>query len=536
MSKLKLFVFSILLFSFSNIKAQNYVCDSPPIEISDFAAVHQFLASDWMEGRETGERGSFIASDYIASMMDVYGIMPYGDDKQPSAFDNSKKSYFQTFDVIRYNTESASLSLISQNKDSRIAKQFNSGIDFEVQAACKSLDGEGKLVFAAYGISAPEIGYDDYKKLDVEGRIVIIMDEFPGFKNESSGAYNIFKNSVAEEKTWVESKLKTAMDYGAIAVIMVNASKPIKNATSNSAFSKLAMNTNKFVDPEYIEDYLTLPGQKENQNIPLFKISKEATVDLLKGSGINLKVVEEKSEQNLISYAQEINKRIAFSVNVNSQAMIVRNVLGIIPGIDETKNIIIGAHYDHLGIRDGQIYNGSDDNASGTVGMLTLAKYWKNKTEKPPVNLIFAAWTAEEKGHWGSIYFADSFDCTPENTLLNINFDMLSRSAPEDTTGLTLSVGMMKKSEDLRKITLENNLLLEKPFLLDIWDTSNGGGSDYATFDRRGVPVLTYFSGYNRDYHSVRDISYYADYGKMQAILNLTNGCLNDFINTINQK
>ena len=533
-SRFKLVILSILIFLCIKLNAQNPVSENKPIEISDFAPMHKFLSSDWMEGRETGEKGSFIASDYIASMMEVYGIEPYGDTREPSTFDKNNRLYFQTFEVIKYKTETASLALVSQNKDSRVVTQFSLGIDFEVQAACKSISGEGNIVFAGYGINAPEIGYDDYKKLNVDGRVVMIMDGFPGFKNEKSTSYNKFLSGTSEAKTSKEAKLKSAMSHGAIGVILINASNPIKNATINTAFLKMTMNTDKFIDPDYDDYDFTLPDEEENKNIPLFKISQEVARELLNGSGINLKEIETKTEQNLISYSQELRKSLAFSVTVNSQAIAVRNVLGIIPGKDRTKNIIIGAHYDHLGIRDGQIYNGSDDNASGTTGMLTLLKYWKNKSETPPVNLIFAAWAAEEKGHWGSIFFANKFDCNPQNTLLNINFDMISRSASEDITGLTLSVGTMKRDEDLRTLSTKNNLLLEKPFSLDLWDTATGGGSDYATFDRRDISVMTFFSGFHDDYHSFRDISFYADYGKMKAILNLANSCLKDFIETIN--
>lgn len=234
MSRFKLVILSILIFSCIKLNAQNPVSENKPIEISDFAAMHKFLASDWMEGRETGEKGSFIASDYIASMMEVYGIEPYGDTREPSTFDKNNRSYFQTFEVIKYKTETASLTLVSQHKDSRVVTQFSLGIDFEVKAACKSISGEGNIVFAGYGINAPEIGYDDYKKLNVDGSVVMIMDGFPGFKNEKSTSYNKFVNATSEDKTSEESKLKAAMSHGAIAIILVNAANPIKKATTNN--------------------------------------------------------------------------------------------------------------------------------------------------------------------------------------------------------------------------------------------------------------------------------------------------------------
>lgn len=297
------------------------------------------------------------------------------------------------------------------------------------------------------------------------------------------------------------------------------------------------MNANKLEDAEYEDSNFTLPRQGENNHIPVFNVSKETTEILLSSCNIQLNDIEKESEDRFVSFAQEIKDlQVAFSVQQKTEALLVRNVLGIIPGVDTTKNIIIGAHYDHLGIRDGMIYNGSDDNASGTAGVLSMAKLWAGKSEKPACNLIFAAWTAEEKGLWGSTYFADHFESTSNNTLLNINFDMISRSAPEDSSGLVISVGTMKKSEDLRNMTIDNNMKLQRPLTLDLWDTATGGGSDYASFDHRDIPVLSFFSGYNLEYHTPRDIAYFADYGKMAAILNLSNNCLKDFLKKIKTK
>lgn len=530
-----IFVFIIMLWSSNNLSSQVSIAQQPAIEISDFMAMHQFLASDWMEGRETGEKGSLLAADYIASMMDVYGLKPYGDKKDRSVFDPYGRSYFQNFEVLKYKTQSASLSIISHSDNSRLVHHFIRGIDYELLNSCKSEEGESKIVFAAYGISAPEYGYDDYKKINVQGRIVIIMDGFPGHRNVNSPAYQKFAQNIGITYSEVESKIKTAMEHGAVAVILVNSFHPYLHSSIHSEYENASLRPHKFMDPDYEDDHYTIIGEKEN--IPLYRMSKEATGLVLKGSEIDLKKVEDKAAYHFVSSVKEIDiQSMSFSVKVQVQTLVVRNVIGMIPGQDSTKNIIIGAHYDHLGIRNGQIYNGSDDNASGTAGMLALGEYWKNTSKIPPCNLIFAAWTAEEKGHWGSIYFANKFECTPQNTLLNINFDMISRSAPKDSTGLIISVGTRKESENLRVFTMQNNSQLQKPFCLDLWDTSTGGGSDYATFHRRGIPVLTFFSGYNKDYHSIRDVSFYADYKKMAALLNLSNDCLKDFMKTLHPK
>ncbi|MBK7093526.1 MAG: M20/M25/M40 family metallo-hydrolase [Saprospiraceae bacterium] len=119
------------------------------------------------------------------------------------------------------------------------------------------------------------------------------------------------------------------------------------------------------------------------------------------------------------------------------------NVIGILPGIDTSRSVVIGAHYDHLGIRGDSIFYGADDNASGVAGVLSLAEKWTESVIKPPVNLVFACWTAEEKGLIGSDYFAKN-KLKTDSILLYINMDMISRSAPEDTLQNILSIGTRK--------------------------------------------------------------------------------------------
>lgn len=223
-------------------------------------------------------------------------------------------------------------------------------------------------------------------------------------------------------------------------------------------------------------------------------------------------------------------KVIEISINVKTEKLLVRNVLGFIPGKDTTKNIIVGAHYDHLGIRNGNIYNGADDNASGTAGMLALSKYRKESGVKPAYNLVFAAWTAEEKGLLGSSYYVAHNLVNPGNTLLTFNFDMISRSAPEDSSHLVVSVGTVKGSDNLKSLANRNNQLLNRPFNLDLWECSEHGGSDYAPFAGRKIPVMTFFSGFHDDYHTTRDIAPKADLNKMQNILKLANGSLEGFM------
>jgi hypothetical protein len=207
-------------------------------------------------------------------------------------------------------------------------------------------------------------------------------------------------------------------------------------------------------------------------------------------------------------------------------SVVISNVIGVILGKDSTRSIVVGAHYDHLGIRDGQIYNGSDDNASGVSGMLALAKNWYETGEQPPCNIIFAAWNGEEEGCLGSHYFVKHTGANPDMVSTYINMDMISRSAPEDTSGRQLSIGTLPADERLRQIARDGSLRLAHPFELDLWDVTGHTGSDYSSFIAQNIPVMTFFSGFHADYHKPGDDAEKADLQKMQDILKIVNECL----------
>jgi hypothetical protein len=214
-------------------------------------------------------------------------------------------------------------------------------------------------------------------------------------------------------------------------------------------------------------------------------------------------------------------------------SVVISNVIGIIRGKDTTRNVVIGAHYDHLGIHGGEIYNGADDNASGVCGMLAMAKKWSENGAPPPCNIIFAAWTGEEKGRMGSIYFVRHTNANAAQILAYINMDMISRSAPEDTAGRVISVGTLPAGERLRQFAITSNNRLPHPFELDLWDVTGHTGSDYASFIAKNIPVMTFFSGYQSDYHTPEDDANKADLKKMEDILKLVNDCILEILEGI---
>lgn len=215
---------------------------------------------------------------------------------------------------------------------------------------------------------------------------------------------------------------------------------------------------------------------------------------------------------------------------VTEKNLSCRNVLGMIRGVDTTKYVVIGAHYDHLGMRQDSIFVGADDNASGVSGLLALANRWNSRNEPPPCTLIFAAWDTEEKDFEGSRYFVRHFTPGTTSFLFYVNLDMISRSDPTDTLCNILEVGVLTGHTKSREMIERNNASSGAPFVLDFWETEGKGGSDYIHFAENKVPIMALFAGLNGDYHTPGDTRDKIDWPKMIRVLALTNACLEEFL------
>jgi Zn-dependent M28 family amino/carboxypeptidase len=274
-----------------------------------------------------------------------------------------------------------------------------------------------------------------------------------------------------------------------------------------------------------------LPNDTANQSIPTFRLGTSATTQLIAGTGLNLSEFEKKTAKTALPSSIILkDKLIHFSVIVKTESLLVRNILGMIPGKDTTKYIILGGHYDHLGTHNGQIFNGSDDNASGASGLLALAKVWMESGVKPACNLIFASWSAEEKGLLGSQYFVQEMKINPKDIKLYINMDMISRSVIEDTSRRQLSIGTRTTDKYIRDLAQKTNTTIHPPFVLDLWDVTGHSGSDYASFTARNIPIMTFNTGLHNDYHTPRDISATADLAKMGDVLKVVNESLQEVL------
>ncbi len=492
--------------------------DAP--KIHEFAPIHQFLSSDWMDGRETGTKGSLMASDYIASMMQLIDLQPL----------KGNNGYFQDFEVIRYENELSGLEIqfppFKNGMKRGIGAPMNMFNSFNSPYA---YNFEAPVVFAGYGISSPASGYDDYKGLDVKGKIVLVLKGLPGEDDSTSKAWTKIGKQLYENDFGLAEKRKIAREHGAVAIIEMDDTRECLKRSGIPSVDTICFGINpaNSDEPEYTDGDYRLPNE-EVETLPCYMINKSLSHQLLFDTGINLSEFRKKAASMKAIFSGEIkDKVVRLWAEATKDNIPVKNVMGMIPGKDSTKYVIVGAHYDHLGMREGFIYNGADDNASGAAGLLSLAGAWALSGIIPEYNLIFTSWTGEEKGLLGSSYFTNTMTINPKDILLYINMDMISRSAPEDSSRNIISVGLLAADKISDKMIRVTNSLLSQPMILDVWDATGHSGSDYGTFAEKNIPVMSFFSGFHDDYHTPRDVYDKVDLAKMRNVLELVNGCLN---------
>jgi len=443
---------------------------SPQIEEKDIYFHLKYIASDELEGRRAGTRGAELASDYIAKQFKKFGLKPAGD----------KGTYFQYFDFVSdVKLGDSNFVSFKINKD-EIKLNFKS--DFVPLSFSESGKIKGDVIFAGYGITAPEQNYDDYNGIDVQGKIVMLLKGTPdGYK----------AHSPFEKYLPLRYKVSNAQSKGAIGII--------------------------FVDPfsEKFEKF-TYDYSAGKAGIPIIEVKSSIIDNILKTCGYDFKLYD------IVKRIYDSMKPNSFTINnlsVEIQTDVryvkskVANVIGYIEGSNpELKNeyIIIGAHYDHLGW-GGQgslvpdtvaIHNGADDNGSGTAGLLELAEYLSHNRKNLNRTLVFIAFTAEEEGTIGSGFYVKNPVFPLENTIAMINMDMIGRLKEDKLT--IYGTGTSPVWNDI----IEK---LNSDFKFNLNLVKDGyGPSDHAQFYSKNIPVLHFFTGIHSDYHKPSD-----DYDKI---------------------
>lgn len=506
------------------------------ISISAVQGQLEFLSSDWTEGRAVGTRGAYLAADYIASMFKVYGIEPWGDTEQINPTRSQRmagmvptvtKTYFQNFSLLEYSPgKEQLLSVITNGPEHEASTDFNFLTDFNVNTGTAGRSGKAPLVFAGYGYRDEKGDYDDLKQLDLKGKIAVILSGFPGQSDPASDAYKKFSPTGRYAQYYLErNKIERLSKAGAVAVVQVNLKGDPSLAWAGNSIYPVKGDYYEADEPfpDYYDTQMTLPGEPLVSEIPVFVISSRVAGEIFSGTGILLDKFEAATAESMQPSSRALSgKSISFRTTVDSKIVKARNVVGMIEGEKKDEFIVVGGHYDHVGKWNGWIWNGADDNASGTVGVMTIAKAFKAMGKKPEKTVIFAAWTGEEKGLWGSRYFVRDAMEKNMNILLNLNYDMIARNSNNDPKKNKATMTYTKAYAGIEEVTKQH----VEQFGIDLDLTyraseNPSGGSDHAPFAQAGIPIFYFMAAMHPDYHLPSDEVDKINWEKMVNIIKI---------------
>jgi len=492
----------------------------------------EFLASDWTEGRETGMPGGFLAADYITSMFKVYGIKPAGDiSRSFSGYRSFQatdpvKTYFQDFNLMETKPgEIQKLEVTTFDGNASRTISFTNEIDFTMSLSETGFELKAPVVFVGYGIVDPAKGIDELKNLNIKGKIALRLVGDP----TSVGQPN---NTGSRRRNAGNPKDQVLIQNGALAVIDIVADIPLQ--TSNFPFHYKSSTYEGDKMPESRGGRLRFIDDSLSSSLKSVTISNRAAIEILRGTGINIESYKTDAANKIFQPIKPLTGiNIQITSSVKSRIIKARNVVGIIEGENPDEYIVLGGHYDHLGIQNGFIFNGADDNASGSVGVMTVAKAFMATGVKPKKSIIFALWTGEEKGLLGSEFFVTRSAFKNKNILFYQNYDMISRNSSTETDGKTVDFTYTKSVPVLEEIS-KKNMAAYNIDLNAVYTASEKprGGSDFTAFANKNIPVIAAMAAMHPEYHQPTDELSKVNYPKMINIIKL--GFLNlwDIVNS----
>jgi Zn-dependent M28 family amino/carboxypeptidase len=426
------------------------------------------LSAPVMEGRGAGTKGIALAAHLIEQRFQALGLQPAG-----------TNSFLQPFTVI------TGAQLKEGNRFQAVTgaakKELKLNQDFVPFSFSSSGEASGEVVFAGYGATAPEFNYDDYAHLDVKDKIVVILRYEPAGFAAKSG------HSGLTEHSQLITKAINARNHGAKAVILLNG---------------------KLGDGE--ADLLTRFGSvsgPENVGVVIVQAKNDAANAWFAAAGKALggvqKDIDTSTSPNSFAFPGAL--RISLKVNVESTRDTVNNVLAYLPGRTD-EYLIIGAHYDHLGYGNvdslapsqiGQIHPGADDNASGTAGVLELARLLAPMKGKLQRGILFVSFAGEELGLLGSGHWVGNPTLPLDKAVAMINMDMIGRIKDKK-----VYIGGTGTGATFQSLLDEEKT--KSPFQFE-YSASGYAASDHTSFVAKKIPVLFFFSGLHSDYHKPSD-------------------------------
>jgi hypothetical protein len=510
-----------------------FAASVPSTETPGFAAIRSadleadvsFLASDPLQGRLSLATGSEVAIEWIKSEFEKAGLKPA-----------ANGSYLQPVPLWEFRNDRGQSFLRIEIR----GKQQTFRYPDAYGQFPENVNTTAPLIFAGYGITAPELNYDDYKNIDVKGKVALIFDHEPQETDEKS----IFNGRGNTRYATARVKVLNAQAHGAVGVLIV-AEPNRKHVSNQERIAKIAgANTHmtRIRSQAIVGDEI---------RIPYMTVSDQVAADLIEPSGTTPSKLQTEIDSDLTIASRPLpDTNVTLHLeNAERRQGTGFNVAGLLEGGDRalsSETILISAHSDHDGAEGTQIWHGADDNASGAAGVVELAHAFSSNRDKPKRSILFIVFTAEERGLLGSYYYAQHPLRPLETTRAVINFDMIGRNETpsrqtdglieiaKDTSNEVNLIGTMY-SPDYRHVVEQENEYVGL-HLNYKWDQEASLNiffrSDQFPFALRGIPAIWWFTGFHPDYHQTTDTADKLNYAKMEKILKLAYLTAWDFADT----
>jgi aminopeptidase YwaD len=426
-----------------------------------------FLASDSLKGRKPGTPEADMAARYIRDQIKKAGLQLLGDDG------------FQYFDVITAVEPGSANSL---SFDNFIAKIND---DYIPLAFSKDTSAQAELVFVDYGFDFEEdsVAWHSYKDLDVKGKYVLVLRGDP---DPERG------NSVFESYNSLRHKVLIAKDKGVLGVVFVSG---------------------KNIDPDDALIEMTVNDGRTSAGVQVVHIKRAVADRILARHNVTIESLENEINESRQPKSIILDQLINISTEIVKKSESTQNVVALLPGNDpvlKDEYIVIGAHYDHLGMGGSgsgsrrpdtvAVHNGADDNASGVASIIEMVEKMASKKNELKRSVIFIAFGAEEMGLLGSKFFTDNSPVNIKDIKAMLNLDMVG-SLNKETKALTVGgTGTAIGLSDLVSQLADSTKLFIKQ------STEGYGPSDHASFYMKDIPVLFFFTGVTEEYHTPDDI------------------------------
>ncbi|HEX4998388.1 MAG TPA: M28 family peptidase [Terriglobia bacterium] len=430
-----------------------------------------YLASDELAGRASGSPELEKAADYIAAQFRDLGLKPGGD----------RGTYFQTFELT------TGIKFGPSNALTLDGVPLASSSDFVPIAFSSAESVSSSLVFAGYGITAPELHWDDYAGVDVKGKVVVVFRHEPQEldpKSPFDGTNN------TRHATFI-NKAVNARQHQARGIIFMT--DPV----------------NHTADPDTVGE-ATRNAESDNTGIVAMHVRQAPILAAFQKIGKDLAAIQRQMDRDLKPQSFEApNIRVRLTADLQRVRKPVRNVVATLTGSDarlRNEWIVVGAHYDHLGLGDqhslapseiGRIHHGADDNASGSAGVMEFAAAAAKNPQAFKRSLMFVTFAGEELGLLGSGYFVGHPLAPLDKITAMLNFDMIGRMKDD-----RLFIGGVGTAAPFKGWLEEASQPLGVK--LDYSESGNAS-SDHASFVGKHVPVLFFFTGLHADYHRPSD-------------------------------